>query len=274
MTSSSRNEGIAFNHIEPVIWSDRLNLSVAHEMLDEEHEALEQDNCDYNIYLLGRTGEHNVVTTCLLADVVGNDLTAVVATQMWSALEAVFHMASHPHQGFGGVIQFDFGKSDLSGFQRTEFLYSLPVILLTAATKCGITKFKGRAAGPDVLFQATFNQEGGPTCGSCGAERRTDRAPRAAKKPVVHYHTIASGNRVIKTCNQQERYKRPVWRNPLLRRGGSRSREQLSMSRHPRHLRLRRLAHEQELAAVSGGTVAAYAKEQLLEIPLAEELKT
>lgn len=44
-------------------------------------------------------------------------------------------VVSQPHQGYGGVIQYDFGKTTPSGFRQTGFLNSRPAILLGAIAK-------------------------------------------------------------------------------------------------------------------------------------------
>lgn len=121
-------------------------------------------------------------------------------------------VVSQPHQGYGGVVQYDFRKATRSGFQRTGFLNSPPVMLLNAINKLRenqrrrksqlsehvsklrhIPEFTREAAGPDVLFEATYNHAGGPTCQS-----------RSDQEPVVHYGTIASGNQVIKHAAERD----------------------------------------------------------------------
>ena len=134
-----------------------VELAAAEEMLDEEHEALEQDEHDTNIYSLGRIGEHNVVIVCLPAGLIGNNPAAAVATQLRSTFRLVRFglmvgigggvpsaeadirlgdiVISQPHLNHGGVIQYDFGKATPSGFQRTGSLNSPPTILLGAVNK-------------------------------------------------------------------------------------------------------------------------------------------
>src|ERR1700744_1819241 len=131
-----------------------IELAAAQEMLDEEHEDLEQDEHDNNIYSLGRIAEHNVVIVCLPAGLIGNNPAAAVATQMRVAFRSMRFglmvgigggvpsteadirlgdvVISQPHQGYGGVIQYDFGKATIGGFQRTGVLNSPPGILLVA----------------------------------------------------------------------------------------------------------------------------------------------
>jgi nucleoside phosphorylase len=216
-----------------------VELAAAQEMLDEEHEDLEQDEYDNNLYSLGRIGEHNVVIVCLPAGLIGNNPAAAVATQMRATFRSVRFglmvgigggvpsaeadirlgdvVVSQPHQGHGGVIQYDFGKATPSGFQRTGFLNSPPMILLGAVAKLRanqlrrrtelmehifklghLPEFNREAVGLDVLFEATYDHEAGSTCLSCSLGKQVGRQPRANKEPVIHYGTIASGNQVIK----------------------------------------------------------------------------
>ncbi|KAJ4297968.1 hypothetical protein N0V90_005867 [Kalmusia sp. IMI 367209] len=134
-----------------------IELTAAQEMLDEEHEDLEQDEHDSNIYSLGRVGEHNVVIVCLPAGLIGNNPAAAVATQLRATFRSVRFglmvgigggvpsaevdirlgdvVVSQPHLGHGGVIQYDFGKATPNRFQRTGFLNAPPTILLGAINK-------------------------------------------------------------------------------------------------------------------------------------------
>ncbi|KAF1809967.1 TPR repeat protein [Eremomyces bilateralis CBS 781.70] len=124
-------------------------------------------------------------------------------------------VVSQPGNGHGGVIQYDFGKSTPSGFERTGFLNSPPLILLGAVTKLRSNQRRGRSnlsphllklsnlpdfardkAGSDVLFEAEYNHVGEDSCASCAATRRIQREERANSTPLVHYGTIASGNQI------------------------------------------------------------------------------
>jgi nucleoside phosphorylase len=221
-----------------------VELAAAQELLDEEHEDLEQDEHDNNLYSLGRVGDHNVVIVCLPAGLIGNNPAAAVATQMRSTFRSMRFglvvgigggvpsaeadirlgdvVVSQPHRGYGGVIQYDFGKATPSGFQRKGFLNTPPMILLGAVNKLRAnqirrtTKLMGHisklgrlpgfareAAGPDILFDEEYNHEQGPTCQSCSVDKQVDRQPRSTAEPVVHYGTIASGNQVIKNAAER-----------------------------------------------------------------------
>jgi nucleoside phosphorylase len=216
-----------------------IELAAALEMLDEEHEDLEQDENDNNLYSLGRIGDHNVVIVCLPAGLIGNNPAAAVATQMKSTFRSLQFglmvgigggvpsseadirlgdvVVSQPHHGYGGVIQYDFGKATPSGFCQTGYLNSPPPMLLSAVAKMQanhfrqeskfsehvsklrrLPKFTRNIAGPDILFEPTYNHVGGPTCQSCSSDKEINRHPRENEEPVVHYGTISSGNQVMR----------------------------------------------------------------------------
>jgi nucleoside phosphorylase len=220
-----------------------IELAAAQEMLDEEHEDLKRDEHDNNLYSLGRIGEHNVVIVCLPAGLIGNNPAAAVATQMKSTFRSMRFglmvgigggvpntevdirlgdvVVSQPHQGYGGVIQYDFGKATPSGFQRTGFLNSPPQVLLAAVSKMRANHLRGRkklsdyvstasengrladfaraGAGPDVLFEASYAHIGGSSCEECSKDHLIKRDARKSSNEVaVHYGTIASGNQVMR----------------------------------------------------------------------------
>ncbi|RYN52006.1 hypothetical protein AA0117_g13375 [Alternaria alternata] len=127
-------------------------------------------------------------------------------------------VVSQPQGKHGGVVQYDSGKATPSGFERTGSLNSPPQVLLAAVAKVQANELRGRSklcdhiakletigkfqrsrAGPDVLFQAAYEHEGGQTCDKCSSDRHEAREPRDSEEEVlVHYGTIASGNQVIK----------------------------------------------------------------------------
>src|SRR5271170_736931 len=134
-----------------------IELAAATEMLDEEHQDVPQDGNDTNLYTLGRIGEHNVVLACLPAGQMGTSSAAAVAIQMQSKFTSLRFslmvgigggvpsaesdirlgdvVISQPHMQYGGVVQYDFGKTGASGFVRTGFLNTPPAILLNALSK-------------------------------------------------------------------------------------------------------------------------------------------
>jgi hypothetical protein len=152
-------------------------------------------------------------------------------------------------------VQYDFGKATPSGFARTGIVNTPPTILLNALSnlRANYVREKSRLreyisklnrlpsftrdnAGPDILFEADYNHEGGTTCERCSEERIVARQPRR-QDVAVHYGIIVSANRVMR-CRSERSRQCGAGRRPVLRDGGGRSHEQLSLSRHPRHLRL------------------------------------
>lgn len=217
-----------------------IELAAARAMLDEEHQSLSYDGADTNLYTLGRIGDHNVVIVCLPAGQMGTSSAASVAAQTKSkfgsirfglmvgigggvpSVEADIRLGdvvvSQPHKSYGGVVQYDFGKTGAGGrLTPTGFLNSPPTVLLNAvaklrsnqlmsrislsshlAAKGTLADFSRGEAGPDLLFDSTYYHIGGPNCDGCSKDRVVERAPRASPDIVIHYGTIASGNQVMK----------------------------------------------------------------------------
>lgn len=291
-----------------------IELAAAQEMLDEEYKDLEQDEHDNNLYSLGRIGNHKVAIICLPAGLIGNNLAVAVATQMRAKFRSMRFglmvgigggvpsagpdirlgdvVVSQPHQGYGGVIQYDFGKTTPSGFRQTGFLNSPPAILLGAVAKLRANQlrlksnlrehiyklrrlpaFIHEAAGPDVLFEGTYNHEEGPTCQSCRSDKQVVRQLRSTKEPEVHYGTIASGNQVMRDGAVRDRVSAEF--------GGVLCFEMEAaglMNSFP-CLVIRGIcdyadSHKnKKWQAYAAGTAAAYAKEVLSVIPPAEVSK-
>ncbi|OWT43043.1 ankyrin repeats (3 copies) domain-containing protein [Pochonia chlamydosporia 170] len=216
-----------------------IELAAAEEMLDEEHET-PPDGLDPTSYTLGSIVNHNVVIACLPAGQTGISSAATVATRMKSKFTSIrFSLVvgvgggvpstetdirlgdvviSQPYLQHGGVVQYDFGKTEEGGrLVRTGSLNAPPAVLLGAISKVRALHYRNRRklvsyistfdrlesfsrhmAGPDVLFEATYTHIGGATCESCSKEREIKRTLRKDQGVVVHYGTIASGNRVIK----------------------------------------------------------------------------
>jgi nucleoside phosphorylase len=131
---------------------------------------------------------------------------------------------SQPHQTFSGVVQYDAGKATPSGFERTGSLNSPPQVLLGAVARVRANEFRGKSnlfehmskldripkfqrnkAGPDILYEATYNHEGGQTCELCIAGRQQVRQLRESEEVGVHYGTIASGNQVMRNAVERDR---------------------------------------------------------------------
>jgi nucleoside phosphorylase len=130
-------------------------LIAAAAMLDETHPDLPRPPNDYNAYTLGRIGGHHVVLACLPKGEIGNNNSATVAARMILTFPSIKFglmvgigggvpktvqlgdvVVSIPTDDFGGVIQWDFGKTQQGGiFKRTGALNRPPTELLTALTK-------------------------------------------------------------------------------------------------------------------------------------------
>jgi nucleoside phosphorylase len=134
-------------------------------------------------------------------------------------------VVSQPHKVHGGVVQYDVGKTTPSGFERTGSLNSPPQVLLSAVAKVRANELRGRSqlsthvstleriakfqrakAGPDVLFDAAYDHDGGQTCDHCSVDRQEPRQPRESEEEVVvHYGTIASGNQVMRSAAERDK---------------------------------------------------------------------
>ncbi len=202
-------------------------------------------------------------------------------------------VVSQPEKGLGGVIQYDFGKSTPNKFERTGFLNTPPRVLLSAVTKLqanydlgrsnlalhlsklsNLPKFARDEAGSDVLFEAEYDHEGEGNCASCKNTQQVQREERMERIPVVHYGTIASGNRVMRDGRTRDKVSSEF--------GGVLCFEMEAaglMNNFP-CLVIRGIcdyadSHKNKRwQPYAARTAAAYAKELLLVIPTADVLKT
>jgi nucleoside phosphorylase len=132
-------------------------------------------------------------------------------------------VVSKPHKAHGGVVQYDLGKTTPSGFERTGALNTPPTVLLNAVANLRAKQIRGRgrlleylskldslpdftreAAGPDALYDATYDHVGSATCAKCKTEHIITREVRR-QDVVVHYGTIASGNQVMRSAAERDR---------------------------------------------------------------------
>lgn len=217
-----------------------IELAAAQVMLDEKHGRLLDDDA---IYTLGRIHHFNVVIASLPAGQTGTVPAASVAEKMVAAFKSIRIVLmvgigggvpapgadirlgdvviSTPLGAHGGVVQYDFGKTTPRGFERTGFLNTPPRILLNAVTnlranhlrgQCGmpgyldkfdaLPQFSRETAGPDLLFRAEYDHQG-TTCEQCSKDELVPRKPRS-EWGTVHYGTIASGNRVMRSGSQRD----------------------------------------------------------------------
>jgi nucleoside phosphorylase len=233
-------------------------MAAAQAMLDEQHPLLPQHSHDHNTYTLGRIGVHNVVLACLPSGLTGTTSAATVAIQMLSSFRGLRFglmvgigggvpsrendirlgdvVVSQPTATFGGVIQYDFGKTVQDGkFTRTGSLNRPPDVLLTALAKLRAkhmmgdheflrylsemvmrhpnmrTKFTYQGTQHDRLYEAEYDHQGNnATCSHCEASRLIYREPRSSDVPVLHYGLIASSNQVMKHGTTRDRLRREL----------------------------------------------------------------
>ncbi|KAL9116189.1 MAG: hypothetical protein Q9227_000560 [Pyrenula ochraceoflavens] len=144
-----------------------IELAAAQEMLDEEHDDVEHDDNDDNIYSLGSVEGHNVAIACLPAGRAGNDPAAVVVTNLKATFKHIRFglmvgigggvptsevdiclgdvVVSQADRDYGGVVKYDFGKATSGGFQRIGSLNSPPEILLNAVQKVRANDIRERS---------------------------------------------------------------------------------------------------------------------------------
>lgn len=217
-------------------------------MLDE-HYSTRQFPRDPNLYHLGRIGEHKVVITGLPDGQRGFASATTVAKMLWTSLHSVRALllvgiggavptakndmrlgevvVSRPDGKYGGVVQYDPGKS-LSGgrFRHTGVLNSQPQELLSTLNALKSNhylkvvrppeyltyieasqsnpNFKSPGSENDLLFEGEHNHAGGSDCTSCDIEREIKRIPRKANGPVIHYGTIASANQLMRDSKKKD----------------------------------------------------------------------
>ncbi|KAF3223545.1 hypothetical protein TWF106_004935 [Orbilia oligospora] len=226
-----------------------LELTAAIAVLDERHEPPEsrQENHDDNTYVCGSIGKHNIVVTCLPSGVYGVTSASNVVTKMRASFPFVKIglmvgigggapvlpqndirlgdvVVSEPVAGFGGVLQYDFGKTVQSGkFVQHGVLNKPPGVFLKTISKMksecmsglayefndiatdvlenGILpeEFRRPPNSSDRLFQSNYDHpEENGSCDDCDTTLLVEREPRGRNEAHLHYGLIASGNQVMK----------------------------------------------------------------------------
>ena len=235
--------------------------AAARALLDSEHPRLPSVAGDPNRYRFGSINGHNVVIACLPNGETGNNPAAAVATRMTSNFPSLRFglmvgigggvpsppdydnirlgdvVVSSPTGEFGGVVQYDRGKTAQEGaFKRTGTLNRPPEALGQAVTDLRAThrlrrikfteylskmvsKFNTFASplatqvSQDILFRPNYDHPkgfGAPTCeSSCDTTQRIQRSPRSPD-PVIHYGVIASGNQVMRNGMERDRISREL----------------------------------------------------------------
>jgi len=212
-----------------------VELTAAREALDEEYERLD----DVAHYTLGRVGRHNVAVACLPAGHLGTSSAAAVAAHMQNAFPALRYglmvgiaggvpsksvdiqlgdvVISHPQGRYGGVVQYDFGKTGSGGqhfpngsLNSPDSILLQAVAAMRSSINAGQTDIVSYLSalnqrglfprpGPETekLFDPSYNHVSGDTCNSCLKDRVVDRFPMTSHDIVIHYGTIASSNQVV-----------------------------------------------------------------------------
>lgn len=251
---SRARETMTFSHDDytvAIICALPVEMAAAQMMLDSIHPSLPIGESDHNSYVLGQIESHKVVIACLPAGVYGTTSATTVANQLVSTFRRIRFglmvgigggapsndndirlgdvVVSRPTATYGGVVQYDYGKTVVSGrFERTGSLNKPPQILLAAVSRLqaerlmyhspliDFSKFESKfRAFPfpgreqDRLFRSDYvHTPRLGTCESCDTKFLSSRIPRATKDPVIHYGLIASGNHVIKDAKTRDKLSR------------------------------------------------------------------
>lgn len=229
-----------------------LELAAAHLMLDKEHPGqVPQPPNDQNNYILGDIEGHNIVLACLPSGSYATIQAAMVSQQMLSTFPNLRFLlmvgigggvptrsdirlgdivVSHPTGQYGGVIQYDLGKTTSLGKFDPTIVDGRPAqLLLTAISRLRSNhigrkkslchsilssqvvkdKFAGDWTWPDQdhdrLFRSDYRHPS--TVANCDECDKSCLMPRAKRKdglPFVHYGLIASGNQVIKDSQTRD----------------------------------------------------------------------
>lgn len=233
-------------------------MAAARGMLDEIHETLPSLPHDNNNYTFGRIGDHNVVIACLPSGVMGKISATGVVTQLLSTCTGIEFglmvgigggvpskkhdirlgdvVVSKPTGTYGGVIQYDFGKTVEEGkFIVMGSLNKPPKTLLTALASLEAKhmtedhmvakhlsemtkkhpKLTTHSTCPDVRYDSLYTAEYDhpkeyDTCSQCDANKLVIREPRASEGPVIHYGLVASGDRVMRHGGTRERLRQEL----------------------------------------------------------------
>jgi nucleoside phosphorylase len=219
-------------------------------MLDEEFDGPEtSEDKDDNTYIYGRIAKHYVVIGCLPAGRYGTNSAGRVARDMVRTFPHLRFalmvgigggaptaqndirlgdvVVSQPKNGFGGVIQYDLGKTLQNGrFQMNGQLNAPPEKLLGVIPEIRRRymdrKKPDRLAehlqrlddmeeyqkpAYDYLYSADYLHASGNDCNQCRSQSLVNRPVRSNHRALtVHYGTIASGNSVVKDAKMRDRY--------------------------------------------------------------------
>ncbi|KXH50032.1 hypothetical protein CSIM01_07290 [Colletotrichum simmondsii] len=150
-----------------------LEMAAARAMLDSEHQPLNMNPNDSNVYTFGNIGPHNIVIACLPSGQYGTNSAAVVANNMrWSFPSIQIGLmvgigggvpgkidvrlgdvvVSNPTADSPGVVQYDFGKAVNDGrFERIGNLNKPPPPVLAAVSSLRADHEFQPSRVPDIL---------------------------------------------------------------------------------------------------------------------------
>ncbi|KAH8804492.1 violaceus kinesin [Xylogone sp. PMI_703] len=222
-------------------------LTAARAMLDEVYENPVQQLLDQNNYTVGRIGKYNIAITCLPSGEVGSHQAASVAIQMLTTFPSIKYgfmvgigggvpsmendirlgdvVVSTPVRQYGGVVQYDHGKSIQSNqWLPTGFLNCPPNFLRKTVSKLAsihpieghkieeylddmaskhpdlIPEFSRPSLDVDILYEPEQNGSG-----TLSALVEIVRQPRLPSQLIrIHYGLIASGNQVMKSGRKRD----------------------------------------------------------------------
>ncbi|EUC34093.1 hypothetical protein COCCADRAFT_4440 [Bipolaris zeicola 26-R-13] len=224
-----------------------IESAAARSMLDEKYDAPDPEPGEKwdDIYFTGSIAGHNVVIACLPGRT-GTNSAATLATRMQAKFQGIRFglmvgigggvpggqadirlgdvVVSAPQKTFGGVVQYDMGKTTPTDIIRTGSLDSPPQILLSAAGALESDALIGESkllsilsktqhipslrrceSSTDVLYDASYNHGNDPTCENCCSDKQVVRSQRRrGEEVVVHHGTIASGNQVMKSAAERD----------------------------------------------------------------------
>jgi nucleoside phosphorylase len=236
-----------------------IELAAAMAMLDARHEPLPQMANDTNTYEYGSIHGHNIVIACLPSGEYGIASATSVAKDMLRSFNIRIGLmvgigggvpkhgvhlgdvvVSKPSGQFGGVVQYDFGKSMTDGkFSRTGSLNGPPKALLTALSsfQSDVEMYgdqshryidelarkypvmKNDYASPellkDILFRAEDEHDGSSNCESCLSHFTPLRHSTGSRVRKLHHGLIASGNQVMKDAKKRDEISEDMKENVL-----------------------------------------------------------
>lgn len=219
-----------------------IELTAAIAALDEEYKCIP----DLAQYSLGRIGQHGVAVICLPAGQLGTSAAAAAAVRMKSSFPALQYglmvgiaggvpsrtadirlgdvVISQPQGHYGGVLQYDFGKTGPRGQHlphgslnspNTTLLQAVGRLRASTLGGCDVSTsslslklselFTRPGADTDCLFEAFYDHVLGDTCDQCLRDKLVQRSSRTNGNIVIHYGTVASGNKVIKDGSTRDR---------------------------------------------------------------------